>query len=152
MLFRSKTGKLTIRPYSVVHSLIFDPGTRKVTGVRVIDGQTKSALEFKSRIVFLNAATLESTRILLNSATPEFPNGLANSSGELGHNLMDHHFRAGAEGMIGASAEVVADFTGRGKVRYGGELWNARSDRPLHAGDLARIVKVEGLTLWIEPQ
>jgi choline dehydrogenase-like flavoprotein len=95
-----KTGKLTIRPYSVVHSLIFDPASRKVTGVRVIDGQSKKALEFKSRIVFLNAATLESTRILLNSATPEFPNGLANSSGELGHNLMDHHMGAGASGII----------------------------------------------------
>ena len=54
--------------------------------------------------------------------------------------------------MIGASAEVVADFTGRGRVRYGGELWNARSNAPLHAGDVARIVKVEGLTLWVEPQ
>jgi len=95
-----KTGKLTIRPYSVVHSLIFDPASRKVTGVRVIDGQSKKALEFKSRIVFLNAATLESTRILLNSATPEFSNGLANSSGELGHNLMDHHMGAGASGII----------------------------------------------------
>src|SRR5882757_9116246 len=95
-----KTGKLTIRPFSVVHSLIFDPATRKVTGVRVIDGQSKTALEFKSRIVFLNAATLESTRILLNSATPEFPNGLANSSGELGHNLMDHHMGSGASGTM----------------------------------------------------
>jgi choline dehydrogenase-like flavoprotein len=95
-----KTGKLTIRPYSVVHSLIFDPASRKVTGVRVIDGQTKKPLEFKGRIIFLNAATLESTRILLNSATPEFPNGLANSSGELGHNLMDHHMGAGASGII----------------------------------------------------
>jgi len=58
----------------------------------------------------------------------------------------------GAQAMIGASAEVVADFTGKGRVRYGGELWNARSDSALRAGDLARIVKVEGLTLWVEPQ
>jgi choline dehydrogenase-like flavoprotein len=95
-----KTGKLTIRPYSVVHSLIFDPASRRVTGVRVIDGQSKKALEFQGRIVFLCAATLESTRILLNSATPEFPNGLANSSGELGHNLMDHHMGSGASGTM----------------------------------------------------
>jgi choline dehydrogenase-like flavoprotein len=95
-----KTGKLTIRPYSVVHSLIFDPVSRRVTGVRVIDGQSKKALEFQGRIVFLCAATLESTRILLNSATPEFPNGLANSSGELGHNLMDHHMGSGASGTM----------------------------------------------------
>ena len=58
----------------------------------------------------------------------------------------------GTQGMIGESAEVVADFTGKGRVRYGGELWNARSDAALHAGDLARIVRVEGLTLWVEPQ
>jgi len=65
---------------------------------------------------------------------------------------MRHPVTTGTQGMIGASAEVVADFTGKGKVRYGGELWNARSDRPLHAGDTARIVKVEGLTLWVVPQ
>jgi membrane-bound serine protease (ClpP class) len=65
---------------------------------------------------------------------------------------MRHPVATGAQGMIGASTEVVADFTGKGKVRYGGELWNARSDRPLRAGDVARIVKVEGLTLWVEPQ
>ena len=58
----------------------------------------------------------------------------------------------GASGMIGASAEVIEDFSGRGRVRYGGELWNARSAGPLHAGEQARIVKVEGLTLWVEPQ
>ena len=58
----------------------------------------------------------------------------------------------GTQGMIGESAEVVADFSGRGRVRYGGELWNARSDAALHAGDLARIVRVEGLTLWVEPR
>jgi membrane-bound serine protease (ClpP class) len=58
----------------------------------------------------------------------------------------------GTRGMIGASAEVVADFSGRGRVRYGGELWSAQSAVPLRAGQLARIVKVEGLTLWVEPQ
>jgi choline dehydrogenase-like flavoprotein len=95
-----KTGRMTLRPYSVVHSLTFDPKTRRVTGVKVIDGQTKTAMEFKAKVFFLNASTLESTRILLNSATTEFPNGLANSSGELGHNLMDHHMGAGAGGIM----------------------------------------------------
>jgi choline dehydrogenase-like flavoprotein len=95
-----KTGRLTIRPFSVVHSLIYDSKTRRVTGVRVIDGQSKTATEFNSRIVFLCASTLESTRILLNSATPEFPNGLGNSSGELGHNLMDHHMGSGASAVM----------------------------------------------------
>jgi choline dehydrogenase-like flavoprotein len=95
-----KTGKLTLRPYSVVHSLTFDPKTRKVSGVRVIDAQSRNAMEFKARIFFVNASALESTRILLNSRSPEFPNGLANSSGELGHNLMDHHMGAGASGAM----------------------------------------------------
>lgn len=94
------TGKVTIRPFSVVHSLIFDPASRRVTGVHVIDGQTKAALEFQAKVVFLCASTLESTRILLNSRTTEFPNGLANSSGQLGHNLMDHTMGGGAGGRI----------------------------------------------------
>jgi choline dehydrogenase-like flavoprotein len=95
-----KTGRMTLRPYSVVHSLIFDPQTRRVSGVRVIDGQTHKALEFHGRIIFVCASALESTRILLNSSTPEFPNGLANGSGELGKNLMDHIMGGGADGII----------------------------------------------------
>jgi len=95
-----KTGRLTIRPYSVVHSLNFDPQTRRVSSVRVIDAQSKNALEFKGRIFFICGSTLESTRILLNSAATEFPTGLANSSGELGHNLMDHHMGSGASGEM----------------------------------------------------
>ncbi len=102
-----KTGKFTIRPYSVVHSLVFDPNTRKISGVRVIDAQTKAATEYKARIFFVCASTLESTRILLNSATTEFPNGLANSSGELGHNLMDHHMGAGASGIMPGHEDKV---------------------------------------------
>lgn len=102
-----KTGRLTIRPHSVVHSLIFDSNTRRVTGVRVIDGQTKQALEFRARLLFLCAGCLESTRILLNSKTPEAPNGLANSSVELGHNLMDHHMGSGAEGIMPGHADKV---------------------------------------------
>jgi choline dehydrogenase-like flavoprotein len=95
-----KTGRMTLRPYSVVHSLIFDAKTRKIAGVRVIDAQSRAALEFRAQLVFLCASTLESARILLNSSTPEYPDGLANSSGELGHNLMDHAMGAGAEGII----------------------------------------------------
>ena len=102
-----KTGRLTIRPYSVVHSLMFDSATRRVTGVRVLDAQTKQALEFKGRLMFLCAGCLESTRILLNSTTPEFPNGLANSSGELGHNLMDHHMGSGAAGVMPGHTDKI---------------------------------------------
>jgi membrane-bound serine protease (ClpP class) len=70
----------------------------------------------------------------------------------LGTRAMRHPIATGTQGMLGASAEVLADFTGAGRVRYGGELWNARSTRALQAGELARIVRVEGLTLWVEPQ
>src|ERR1700694_3642972 len=103
-----KTGRLTLRPYSVVHSLIFDPKTRKVSGVRVIDAQTRNAMEFKGRIFFINASALESTRILLNSSTPEFPNGLANSSGELGRNVMDHCMGGGARGRIPGNEDHIS--------------------------------------------
>ena len=64
---------MTLRPFSVVHSVIFDPKTRRATGVRVIDANTREAFEVKARVVFLCASALESARILLNSATPEFP-------------------------------------------------------------------------------
>lgn len=95
-----KTGRMTLRPNSIVHSLIFDSQTRRVSGVRIIDAQTRAPLEFRARVIFLCASTLESVRILFNSSTPEFPNGLANSSGELGHNLMNHIKGGGATGII----------------------------------------------------
>ena len=96
----AKTGRMTLRPFSVVHSVSFDPKARKASGVRVIDARTRAAIEFRAKVVFMCASTLESTRILFNSATPEFPNGLANSSGELGHNLMDHVMDSGADAAI----------------------------------------------------
>ena len=95
-----RTGKMTLRPFSVVHSVIFDPKTRRATGVRVIDANTREAFEVRARIVFLCASALESARILLNSATPEFPNGLGNSSGALGRYLMDHVMGGGASGTL----------------------------------------------------
>ena len=95
-----KTGRMTLRPFSVAHSVIFDAKTRRAAGVRVIDGQTKAAVEFRAKVVFLCASALESVRILFNSATSEFASGLANSSGELGHNLMDHVTAGGATALI----------------------------------------------------
>src|SRR5438034_2546763 len=94
------TGRLTLRPYSVVHSVIYDAARGRAAGVRVIDAQTREPLEFRARVIFLCASTLESTRILLNSKTPRFATGLANSSGELGRNLMDHTMGGGANGTI----------------------------------------------------
>jgi choline dehydrogenase-like flavoprotein len=95
-----KTGRLTLRPFSVVHSVIYDPVKRRATGVRVIDANTKQMFDVNAKVIFLNASAMESTRILLNSATPEFPNGLGSSSGELGHNLMDHIMDGGASGTL----------------------------------------------------
>jgi len=94
------TGRLTVLPDSIVHSLVYDPKTHRVSGVRVIDTNTKAAREYKAKVVFLCASTLGSARVLLNSKSSTFPDGIANSSGVVGHNLMDHHFRAGASGRI----------------------------------------------------
>lgn len=92
------TGNLTLRPFSIVNSIIYDKDKKRASGVRVIDAETNETMEFYSKIIFVNASTLGSTFILLNSVSDAFPNGLGNSSGQLGHNLMDHHFRCGASG------------------------------------------------------
>lgn len=94
------TGRLTLRPNSVVESVLYDPKRGRARGVRVIDAQSMAVTEYQARVVFLCASALESTRILLNSRGERWPNGLANSSGELGRNLMDHCFGAGASGEI----------------------------------------------------
>jgi len=96
----AKTGRMTLRPNSIVHSVSFDSSTRRATAVRVIDANTRATQDFQAKVIFLCASALESVRILLNSSTQEFPNGLANSSGELGRNLMDHVKGGGATGII----------------------------------------------------
>jgi len=92
------TGNLTLRPYSIVSKVLYDKDTKKATGVEVIDAETNNVIEYKAKVVFLCASALNSTWVLLNSATDIWPGGLGSSSGELGHNLMDHHFRCGASG------------------------------------------------------
>lgn len=94
------TGKMTLRPDSIVHSIVFDDKTQRATGVRVKDANTGEELEFSSKIIFCNASTVGSTAILLNSRSERFPDGLGNDSGELGHNLMDHHYGMGASGEL----------------------------------------------------
>lgn len=94
-----KTGKLTLRPFSVVHSIIYDEKTQKASGVRVIDTNTLEMTEYYARIIFVNAATLNSTLILMNSVSNRFPNGLGNDSGALGHYLMDHNYRIRVSGI-----------------------------------------------------
>lgn len=95
-----RTGNCTIQTDSIVHSVIFDPETGTASGVRVIDRNTGEMREEHARVLFLCASTLGTTKILLNSTSSRWPNGLANSSGELGHNLMDHCFQSGASGLI----------------------------------------------------
>ncbi len=94
------TGRMTLRPNSVVAEVLYDSHTGRARGVRVIDAVTHEDMEFESRVVFLCASALESTRILLNSRPDRFPTGLGNSSGELGHNLMDHTMGGGARGLV----------------------------------------------------
>jgi choline dehydrogenase-like flavoprotein len=102
----ARTGRLYLRPYSIGHSLVWDRATRRVTAVRVIDARTRETVEVRGRVVLLCASALESTRILLNSASPDWPTGLANSSGELGRNLMDHVTGAGAAGELPALGDL----------------------------------------------
>jgi len=93
-----KTGNMTLMPNSIVHEIIFDEQSQRATGVRVIDTETKEQYEYKARIIFLCASTVASTSILMQSRSARFPNGMGNDSGELGHNIMDHHLGVGASG------------------------------------------------------
>jgi choline dehydrogenase-like flavoprotein len=92
------TGRLTVRPHSIVNSILYDAKKGKAKGVLVIDSETGEQMEFKAKVIFVCGSTVGSTWILMNSISPEFPNGLGNSSGVLGHYMMDHHFRTGANG------------------------------------------------------
>jgi choline dehydrogenase-like flavoprotein len=96
----AKTGNMIFRPNSVVHSIIYDEKKGKAVGVRVLDPESKQEVEFFAKIIFLNASTLGSTHILLNSTSSRFPNGLGNGSDQLGRNLMDHQYRAGADAKV----------------------------------------------------
>ena len=94
------TGNMTLKPNSLVHEIIYDKNLRKATGVRVIDSNTKEVYDYKAKVIFLCASTVGSTSILMQSISERFPNGMGNDSGELGHNLMDHHFQVGADAII----------------------------------------------------
>ncbi|MCF2900126.1 GMC family oxidoreductase [Pseudoalteromonas sp. OFAV1] len=93
-----RTGRLTIQAHSIAKEIIYNPETRQATGVKVIDVESKKERIERANIIFCCASTVATTALLLNSTSARFPNGLGNDSGELGHNLMDHHFRVGATG------------------------------------------------------
>ncbi|ACU04175.1 GMC oxidoreductase [Pedobacter heparinus] len=93
------TGNLTLRPFSIVVELIYDEQEQKAKGVKVIDSVSNEVHLFYANIIFINASTIPTTALLLNSVSSRFPNGFGNDSGQVGHNLMDHHSSAGAFGM-----------------------------------------------------
>lgn len=94
------TGRLTLRPFSIVHRVLYDDATGRATGVSVIDPRTREERDFTARVVFLCASAIESARLLLNSHSAAFPDGLANSSGQVGRNIMDHIKWGGATGQL----------------------------------------------------
>ena len=94
------TGNLTVRPDSIVMRILYDKDKQKATGVEVLDAVTNKTYQFFSKIVFCNASALNSAWVLMNSATDIWPGGLGSSSGELGHNIMDHHYNVGASGVM----------------------------------------------------
>jgi choline dehydrogenase-like flavoprotein len=95
-----QTGNLTLQSHTIVESIIYDENKDKVVGVQVINTQTGESSEYFARVIFLCASTLASTALLMNSKTPRFSEGLANSSGVLGHYLMDHHKNVGGSGIL----------------------------------------------------
>jgi choline dehydrogenase-like flavoprotein len=95
-----KTGNLTVRPFSLVTQVLYDKDKKKATGVEVLDTEDNKTYTFNSKIVFLCASALNSAWVLMRSATNVWADGLGSSSGELGHNIMDHHYNLGASGAI----------------------------------------------------
>ena len=96
----AKTGNLTVRPHSVVHSIIYDEQKGKATGVRIIDANTRQTTDFFARIIFVNASALNSNLVLLNSTSGRFPNGLGNDSGLLGKYVAFHNYRASVSAAL----------------------------------------------------
>jgi len=94
------TGRLTLKTFQIVTDVVYDAGRKRATGVRAIDAATGTSTVYSAKVVFVCASTINSTWLLMRSARDVWPGGLGSSSGELGHNLMDHHFRLGANGAI----------------------------------------------------
>lgn len=95
-----RTGNLTIRPFSVVHSILYDEGKGKATGVRIIDANTHQVTEYFSRIIFVNASALNSNLVLLNSTSRRWPHGLGNDNGLLGKYVAFQNYRGSLGGAV----------------------------------------------------
>jgi len=111
-----KSGNLTLRPFSVVQSIIYDEQKGKATGVRVVDTNTKETIDYYARIIFVNAAAINTNLILLNSTSHRFPNGLGNDSGVLGKYVAFHNYSA----HIGAEVEGFEEWATDGRNPAGG--------------------------------
>tara|TARA_B100000902_G_scaffold391950_1_gene443480 strand:- start:1996 stop:3687 length:1692 start_codon:yes stop_codon:yes gene_type:complete len=105
------SGNMTLRTNSVVYEIMYDENKKRATGVKIIDSETKQTYEYRAKVIFVCASTVGSTSILMQSKSNRFPNGMGNDSGELGHNLMDHHFKAGASGKFDGFKDKY--YTGR---------------------------------------
>lgn len=114
----AKTGKMTLKPHSVVHSIIYDEQKKRATGVRVIDAHTKEMTEYYAKIIFLNASALNTNLILLNSTSNRFPNGFGNDSGVLGKFIGFHNYR----GRVSAEYDGFHDTMAEGKRPTGSYL------------------------------
>ncbi|MGH8193977.1 MAG: GMC oxidoreductase [Woeseiaceae bacterium] len=107
------TQRLTLKPFAIVSEILYDRDRQRATGVRVLDAVTEKSTEYQAPLIFLCASTLNSAWILMRSATDVWPGGLGSSSGELGHNLMDHHFELGASGALSDSSLDSRYYYGR---------------------------------------
>jgi choline dehydrogenase-like flavoprotein len=140
----AKTGNLTLRPHSVVHSIIYDEQKGKAVGVKVIDSETKAATEFFAKIIFVNAACLNSNLVLLNSTSKRFPNGLGNDSGVLGRYMAFHNYR----GTITVSVEGHEDQYYYGRKPTGAMLPNFRNvrkqEKDFHRGYMVHFSSARG--------
>ncbi|HZF40782.1 MAG TPA: GMC family oxidoreductase [Blastocatellia bacterium] len=127
----AKTGRMTLRPNSVVREIIVDPNTGKASGVRVVNQITKQDYEERGRVIVLCASTLESTRILFNSKSRQYPDGLGNSSGVLGRYLMDHMYSISAGGVVPVLKGMEYDYSdGRANGIYVPRFRNIRDKHP----------------------
>lgn len=135
-----QTGNLTLRPYSVVSEILYDDRSGKARGVRVIDTLSMETFEYSAKVIFLNASTVATAAILLNSKSSRFPDGFGNDSGEVGHNLMDHHSSAGAQG----THHLFKDFYYKGRRPCGFLIPRFRNLVPDGKTDFLRGYNIQG--------
>lgn len=136
-----ETGNLVLRPFSLVTEIIYDEASNRAKGVRVMDTETHKVYEYYARIIFLNASTIASAAILLNSKSDRFPNGLGNDSDQVGRNLMDHHSSAGASGIHGG----YQNYYYKGRRPCGFLIPRFRNIGDQHHLDFIRGYQIQGM-------